>query len=236
MFLSALLAAVLLIDPTPERGSFHAEVAIESYGSRGVAVYVDSNSDNSVDQFFLLQMQDHGERSIGAATKLERDSVMEGGIGPAMPGSVHFADAHVEFEPGYVRIIAGDEAVELFVEGTQAPSWNPSGARVWRRAGYGLAHQTYETAIPMNRAKRNGSLTSEFCDASSDCDPADTDGGGGGSTGGGGTLCDSGGPGATSCSVSSSGSNCSANCGTGYYACCINGSAGVAAKCRCIRG
>ena len=47
---------------------------------------------------------------------------------------------------------------------------------------------------------------------------------------GGSINCDSGGVGATSCSVNSGGSGCSVSCSGGYYACCL-----TPATCRCIR-
>jgi hypothetical protein len=234
MLLSAILAAAVLIDgPVPESGNFKGEAAIEAFGSRGVAVYVDTNRDASYDHLFLLQAEEHGG-PVEAGMKLEPEFDGLDKL-PTRGEQSYFADATIEFAPGYVRIVEGARAIELFVEGTQTASWNPNGARVWRRAGYGLAHEIHESGISV-RSGHTGGISSEFCDASSNCDPGDTDGGSGGSGGGGGTLCDSGGPGSTGCSVSSGGSACTSTCGTGYYACCMNGLNGVPAKCRCIRG
>jgi hypothetical protein len=46
-------------------------------------------------------------------------------------------------------------------------------------------------------------------------------------------LCASGGPGATDCSQSWSGSSCSVSCGGGYYACCYQAASG-SARCQCL--
>lgn len=214
VFLAPLLLASTLYAPVPESGSFRGAVAVEAAGA-DVAVYVDTNRDGSIDHRFRLQREP------------------EDG-GDAVTPSV-FPSAHVAFEPGYLRITAGNEVYELLVPGAPGDGWNPRGMRVWRRTGYGLSHtDTGETGIAIARPGRERSITAEFCDASSDCDAGDTseDGGTGGSNTGG-TLCDSGGPGSSSCSTSGAGGSCSTTCVTGYYACCMQGSP---PKCRCIRG
>lgn len=235
MLLSAILAAAVLIDgPVPESGNFRGEVAIEAFGSRGVMVYVDTNGDASFDHLFRLQVEDSREYGIDADVKVDHEAGAWNEPSTLASGMTFFNHASVEFAPGYMRVSSGTDALELFVEGTQSAQWNPDGARVWRRAGYALIHEVRESGIPIRPEGRKRSITADFCDASSDCDPGDTDGSGGTGAGGGGTtLCDAGGPGSTSCSVSSHGLSCTANCGTGYYSCCMYGSPN---KCRCIRG
>jgi hypothetical protein len=238
MLLLTILTAAVLGAPMPERGSMRAEVAVESFGAGSVAVYVDSNRDNSFDHFFLLQVEQQEDRVIEAGVRRDRETDApraESAANPMELAPLYFKDAAVDFEPGYVRISAGSDAIELFVEGNQVPAWNPLGARVWRRAGFGLAHEIAESGIAIKREGRKHGITAEYCDATSSCDPGDTDGGTGGQTGGGSgaTLCDAGGPGSTNCSVTVNGQGCTAACGTGYYACCMYG---TPSKCRCIRG
>jgi hypothetical protein len=237
MFLIALLAAVLIDGPMPEAGTLRGEAAIEPYGTGGIVVYIDTNRDDSFDRIFRLQVEERHRDAIVASARLDReiDSVSTDAVG--WPGPTYLENVTVEFASGYVRVSSGHDAIELFVEGTQSPAWNPDGARVWRRAGYGLIHEVREeSGIDLKRREQGRSITAEYCDASSDCDPADTGAGGSGSGGGvggsGTTLCDAGGPGSTSCSVTS-GLSCTSNCGTGYYSCCMYGSP---PKCRCIRG
>jgi hypothetical protein len=234
MFLSILVASVVLGSPIPERGTFHGETAVEASGS-AIAIYVDTNRDASFDERFVLEFESVDPPNPEADTKRERElDDFGGGDGIAdreIPAPLYFENATIEFAPGYVRVSAGAEAFELFVEGTQSATWNPSGARVWRRAGYGLTRHDYESGIAISRPNRTRSITSEFCDASTACDPDPTDGGGG--SNGGGTLCDAGGPGSTSCSVTSHALTCTSSCGSGYYSCCMYGSP---PKCRCIRG
>lgn len=230
MFLFAFVAAALIEGPVPETGSLRGDAAIEAYGTRAVLVYVDTNRDNSFDHVFRLQIEGTKPERVDADVKLDRETSST--IPPTlMPGLSYVGNASVEFAPGYVRVVAGGEAIELFVEGTQSAAWNPAGARVWRRAGYGLIHEVRETGIAVKKSGRERSITAEYCDASSDCDPGDTDGGGTWTNGG--TLCDAGGPGSTSCSVSNGGGTCTSTCGVGYYACCMYG---APPKCRCIRG
>jgi hypothetical protein len=231
MFLFALLAAALIPSPVPESGSLRGEAAIETFGARGLIVYVDTNRDDSFDHVFRLQVEGRSSEAIGADVKLDQETGAEGTSTPT-PGPSYFSNAAVEFAPGYVRIFSGSDAIELFVDGTQSAAWNPAGARVWRRAGYGLIHEVRETGIAIQKRGRERSITAEYCDASSDCDPGDTTDPGG-TWPGGSTLCDAGGPGSTSCSVSNSGGTCTSTCGTGYYACCMYG---APPKCRCIRG
>lgn len=213
VFLLTLFAATTVFGPIQERGSFRGAVAIEGAGP-DLVVYVDSNHDGSIDHHFRLQ----------------RESA------DAEPSTtLHFPSAHLEFEPRYLRVIAGNDAYEFVLAETQADAWDPRGMRVWRRTGYGLEHvDAGETGVAISRTRGDRSITAEFCDASTDCDPGNTDSGGGGGGGGGGTtLCDSGGPGSTRCSTSGTGGSCSTSCATGYYACCMQGSP---PKCRCIRG
>lgn len=230
MFLCAILAATLIQGPVAESGSFRGEAAIEPLGARGVILYVDTNRDNSFDHVFRLQVEGPRE-AIDADVKLEHE--MSVSTSPFASGPTYFANAHVEFAQGYVRVVAGGEAVELFVEGSQSPAWDPAGARVWRSAGYGLIHEIRESGIAIKKRDRTGSITAEYCDATSNCDPGDTDGGGGTSYGGTPTQCDAGGPGSTSCMVSNGGGTCNSTCGVGYYSCCMYG---APPKCRCIRG
>jgi hypothetical protein len=217
----ALLSCTTAFAQHPEHGSFRATVVVEVLDSQGIAVFADTNHDGSIDQRFFLQHED------GMA------------VDAAMPHRL--VAANVEYRPGYARIVAGRDVIELTVSDVPPPAWNPKGFRVWRQDGYGLSHSVGETSIamPASDAPRPGTISTNFCDASTSCYPGDTDGGGGGGGGGGaGTVtCDSGGPGSTSCSTTDGTASCSTSCGTGYYACCNNPSAtNRTASCKCIRG
>lgn len=229
--LPVLAAAVLFAGPAPERGMLRGEVAVESVGASAVAIFVDTNGDTSFDHRFMLDFEP-AERQ---ATTRERDLDRAAAPPPdrAIPTPLHFDDATVDFDLGYVRVAAGGSAFEAFVEGTQSAAWNPAGSRVWRQAGYGLSHHAFETGVAIRRPGRGGSIMAEYCDASSDCNPGDTDGGGSGG-GGATTACDSGGPGSTTCSISGTGGSCSVTCASSYYACCMQ-IQGSAPRCKCAR-
>jgi hypothetical protein len=215
-FFACIFAALVATAPVPERGSFRGAVTIETT-TAGLLVYADSNHDRSIDERFVLQLEDSSDLGI--------------------PPTLTFPSANVEFTPGYLRIVAGNDVLELFVDGTPAPVWDPAGMRVWRHAGYGLSHQPGESGIAITRPGRTKTITAEFCDASQSCDPGDTDGGGGGGGGGGGTSspsCDVGGKGSTSCSITSS-TGCSVTCASGYYACCNYPDLLDAASCKCYK-
>jgi hypothetical protein len=231
MFLVAVLAAAVFAGPPPERGTLRGEVAVEAVGAGAVVIFVDTNGDASFDHRFMLDFEPPDRRA-----PRERD--VDHSAGPAgdqaIPTPLHFDDAIVDFDIGYVRVAAGGNAFEAFVEGTQSAAWNPAGSRVWRRAGYGLSHHAFETGVPIRHPGSGRSIMAEYCDASSNCDPGDTGGDGGGSSGGNTTVCDSGGPGSTTCSISGANGSCSVTCSGSYYACCIQ-IQGSAPRCKCAR-
>lgn len=233
MLLISVLTAAVLAAPLPERGNLNGEVAIERSTS-AIAVYVDTDRDAAFDRRFLLSFERHDHV---AATKIEHGlDFDEAVVESTMPTRKYFDSATVEFAAGYVRVVGAGEAFELFVEGTQTAEWNPAGARVWRWAGHGLSHTAVESNLAVKRSRPDRSVTAEWCDASTDCDGGDTDGGGGTTPGGSGTvLCDAGGFGSSSCSVTNpnGGGSCSVTCTSGYYACC--NAALPYPKCKCIR-
>ena len=53
--LPALAAALFFAGPAPERGTLQGEVAVESVGTSGVAIFVDTNGDASFDHRFMLE-------------------------------------------------------------------------------------------------------------------------------------------------------------------------------------
>ena len=150
MLLIGVLTAALLAAPLPERGNLSGAVAIE-FGPSTIAVYVDTNRDDLVDQRFQLAF--------------ERDSAI------AARTSRHFESATVEFASDYARVISDGEAFEFVVEGLPAAERSPTGTRVSRWIGYGLSHTIWESRIAIKRAERGRSITAEWCDATSDCDP-----------------------------------------------------------------
>ena len=233
MFLLPVLAAaasVVFAGPAPERGTLRGEVAVESIGAGGVVIFVDTNGDASFDHRFMLDVEPVEREATTRERELDRAAAPA--ADRALPTPLHFDDATVDFDLGYVRVAAGGNAFEAFVEGTQSAAWNPAGSRVWRQAGYGLSHHAFETGVAIRRPGRVGGIMAEYCDASSNCNPGDTGGGGGG--GGVTTVCDSGGPGSTTCSISGTGGSCSVTCAGSYYACCMQ-IQGSAPRCKCAR-
>lgn len=135
----------------PEHGSFRAAVVVEVVDRQGIAVFADTNHDGSIDQRFFLQQED-------------------GTVDAAMPARLH--SANVEYRPGYARIVAGNDVIELMVSDVPPPAWNPQGFRVWRQHGYGLSHSTGETGVTMPASHPGpGTISANFCDASNYCYP-----------------------------------------------------------------
>src|SRR5688572_18822678 len=93
-----LIAASILAVPVPERGSFRGDVAIEPVGTRGIAIYVDTNDNDSFDQRFLLQVE---VKDVAGARH-----------GEHAPWPLYLTSAHVQFEPGYLRVVAPAGAFE----------------------------------------------------------------------------------------------------------------------------
>jgi hypothetical protein len=214
----AILSCTTVVAQPFEQRSFRATVVIEVVDRQGIAVFADTNHDRSIDERFFLQQEN--------AT-----------VDAAMP--LRLVSANVEYRPGYARIVAGNDVIELTVTDVPPPAWNPRGFRVWRQDGYGLSRSGGETSVPMPASDRHpGTISTNFCDASTSCYPGETGGGGGGGGAGAGTVtCDSGGPGSTSCSTTDGTATCSTTCGTGYYACCNNPTTtNRTASCKCIKG
>src|SRR5262249_45421801 len=145
---------------------------------------------------------------------------------PVNPVNVKASSASVEYRGRELVILIPDQQLfyTFVISDAQfscpAP---PAGFTSVRYVGYGLNHEI--RPLVSEKSGTSGSrpvTTTDICDEQGvDCYfNKDTDLGGGGGGGG----CDSGGMGATSCSVGNVYGSCSVSCSSGFYACCNNAS------------
>ncbi len=207
--LSLVLAAALA---TPARSPadfaiLQGRTLILTRAKNAVAIVVDTNYDGYADELFWF----YAEVAPTLRAYSEKSSIVFSGD-ELVVTSADTGETHI-FSVGRPRI-----AVRAGGEVSSSASY----------AGYGLNHKMgpFLNAIRIAATTTNGRLQAQGQVGTLDCatDP-DTcilypDDGGGGGTGG--TTCDSGGPGATSCSVTrNDGNGCFVACASGYYACCI---------------
>jgi hypothetical protein len=150
---------------------------------------------------------------------------------PAADVSFHAEHAHIEDIAGRQLVIVANGRQLVFALAGEEIRHRAEGA-VTFTDGVGIARHWGEEVSRLRVT--NGEPTAQI----------GCGGGGGGSGepcysdwsvgGGGGGGCNSGGPGATSCSIEAtvlgSGGSCSVSCGPGYYACCS-----YSANCKCIK-
>ena len=163
--------------------------------------------------------------------------ILESAEGFDMPLSAELPNANLVFYPGSLRITSPNERTmyDFAVPDREERRPAPKHFRLVRRTGIGLSHVESDTRVPISTAGRNPVvMPSMACSEEEGCFPwAEWIWEGGGGSGGGSSTCDSGGPGATSCSASGGGSSCSVTCGAGYYACCT--ASGGLKTCKCIK-
>lgn len=134
----------------------------------------------------------------------------------APPVFAHLANALIVHSPAGLRISTETERYELVLAGTR-----PRGGATFV-TGIGLSHNNGATTIRIaDQLDRRGNVSAECADCGSlDPEPGNA-------------ACGSGGPGSTSCSVTSGNNSCSVTCAAGHSACC-NGIAG-STYCGCVR-
>jgi hypothetical protein len=137
-------------------------------------------------------------------------------LAPVPATRLHLAAADVHFEPKLLRVIShGDRAAYDFAMNDAGPGAAlPAGYTLKRTTGYGLAHNVSGTEIRLPKCENCESLVEDQPDTSA------------------GASCDSGGPGAMSCSVTSGKRSCFTTCPSGFYACCTVATTTV--TCRCV--
>ncbi|HEX2834637.1 MAG TPA: hypothetical protein VHW00_16615 [Thermoanaerobaculia bacterium] len=188
-------------------------MVIRAAGSRHLLVIVDTDRDQLIDQWFVLESAD------------DLDSTLP----------VVLANASLVHSPGMLRVSAAQEQVihDFVVPDYEEARSAPPAFSVMRHAGIGLTHVVRKTSYRISLAKpAQLALSADGCADGEDCLPV-LDWWWGGNDGGGGT-CDSGGPGSNQCSVSSGSSSCSVSCNSGYFACC-RAVSGLPA-CKCVKG
>lgn len=110
---------------------FSGEAVIRSISANRVAVLLDTNGDQSIDNGFLLMM----------------DVPMHIGY------TAHFAKARIEFTDGYVRVIADKKLVDLQVAGYPEPPAAPKDADVVTLIGSALTHSSGDSGCDVARAQ-----------------------------------------------------------------------------------
>jgi hypothetical protein len=109
---------------------FSGEAVIRTISPDRVAVFLDTNGDQTIDKGFLLTM----------------DVPMHNGY------SAHFAKAKVVFSDGYVRVISDKKLVDLQVAGYPDPPKPPKDAEVVTLIGSALTQSTGDSGCDIARA------------------------------------------------------------------------------------
>ena len=110
---------------------FSGEAIVRSITENRVAVFLDTNGDQSIDKGFLLMM----------------DVPMHNGY------MKHFASAKVEFTDGYVRVISDKNLVDLQVAGYPDPPDAPKDSDVVTLIGSALTHSNGDSGCDVARAQ-----------------------------------------------------------------------------------
>lgn len=129
--LLALLSLAFSLHARPSVKKFSGEAVVRSITSSRVAVFLDTNGDQSIDKGFLLMM----------------DVPMHDGY------TAHFRKARVEFTDGYVRVISDKNLVDLQVAGYPDPPAAPSDAAVVTLIGSALTHSSGDSGCDVTRAQ-----------------------------------------------------------------------------------
>ncbi len=128
--LATLALALWMVTAPPQATSLSGEVVVRTIGEDRVAVLVDSNHDQKIDQGFLL------------TSDL-----------PVSRMSVHFDTANVEFTDAYVRLIGNEKLYDFHVAGHPEPPAAPKGVRAVRFIGYALQHSTGDARCTLAQAR-----------------------------------------------------------------------------------
>lgn len=124
----ALLAALPLTAAAAPT-EYNGEAVVRTIDSNRVAVFLDTNGDQTVDEGFLLS----ADLPFG---KL----------------AVRLTDARIEFTGSYVRVSAGGRFYDLQVAGYPEPPQTPSGADPVVLIGYALVHSSGDSGCDLERA------------------------------------------------------------------------------------
>lgn len=122
------LASTSVASALPAR--YSGETVIRSIAPHRIAVLVDTNRDDAVDNGFLLTT----------------DIPMGGGL------AERFASAKIEYAGGYVRVLAGGKVFVLQVAGHPEPPSAPSGTDIVTLIGADLMHSSGDSGCDVERA------------------------------------------------------------------------------------
>lgn len=127
----ATIALALLVTTAPTRATpLSGEVVVRTIGEDRIAVLVDSDHDQKIDQGFLL------------SSDL-----------PISRMSVSFKAARLEFTDAYVRLVADSKLYDLHVAGHPEPPAAPKGFQAIRFIGYALQHSTGDGRCTLTQAR-----------------------------------------------------------------------------------
>jgi hypothetical protein len=127
LFVLVLTSSVVYAKPL----QFSGEAVVRSISANRVAVFLDTNGDQSIDKGFLLMM----------------DIPMHDGY------VAHFDKATVEFTDGYVRVISDKNLVDLQVAGYPDPPAAPKDADVVTLIGSALTQSSGNSGCDIARAR-----------------------------------------------------------------------------------
>jgi hypothetical protein len=127
LVLGLLLAVSLPTAAAPTE--YSADVVLRTIGANRVAVFLDTNGDETIDEGFLLS----SDLPFG---KL----------------AVRLSEAQVVFTGGYVRVTAAGKVYDLQVAGHPEPPKAPSEADSVLLMGYALEHSTGDSGCNLEHA------------------------------------------------------------------------------------
>jgi hypothetical protein len=110
---------------------FSGEAIVRTISENRVAVFLDTNGDQSIDKGFLLMM----------------DVPMHNGY------LAHFASAKVDFTDGYVRVTSDKNLVDLQVAGYPDPPNAPKDSDVVTLIGSALTHSNGDSGCDITHAQ-----------------------------------------------------------------------------------
>jgi hypothetical protein len=129
--LSLLLVLALSLHAGPTVEKFSGEAVVRSISTSRVAVFLDTNGDQTIDKGFLLMM----------------DVPMHN------PYTAHFTKATVEYTDGYVRIMGDKKLLDLQVAGYPDPPAAPKDTEAMTLIGSALTSTSGESGCSVARAQ-----------------------------------------------------------------------------------
>lgn len=127
----ALLALAPIAHAVTAPQNYSGEAVVRSISPTRIAVFLDTNGDQKIDQGFLLTT----------------DVPMHGNI------NAHFTGAKTVFTDGYLRVASGKTIYDLQVAGYPDPPAAPHDAEVVTLIGSALTHSKGDSGCDIQRAR-----------------------------------------------------------------------------------